>query len=237
MYFSGVGALGDLMDDFGVDVAPGLLDDWFRGRRELSEVLAEVSKSPVNAFFQGIGPQFKIPLELLSQKTFFPDWATPKTIYDRGEYFFKALTLGAEFNAVIGKPSRGYLDTMKDLFIYRIDPGQGAYRDIQDEKVRFLKKRGVVREGFFTSPRNQALYNFKLATRYKDKELQQKFIGEYFANFGTPEGMRTSFRNMDPLHGLDKLQRREFVSQLDVEGLKKLQKAARFYRTTLVGGR
>ena len=236
-YFSNLGALGDFLSWFGLDVAPQLVDDWFRGRRTALEIAQTMAKSPINLIVQGLGPTLKTPAEIAARQTFFPDVFTPRTIRDRGHYLFRSIALGDEYAAIFGKPSRGYLDSLKDLFYYRIDPGQGAYRDILDVKQRFLRRHGRSYAGFADSPRGEALYHFKLSLRYKDGELAKKYLGRYVAAGGTPQGLTTSLRLMHPLAGLNEVERLAFVAGLDADDRRRLGNAERFYVTTLLGGR
>ena len=90
-------------------------------------------------------------------------------------------------------------------------------------------------EGFSISPKSNALYNYKLSIRYKDKEAAQRYLMEYIQLGGTKKGLASSIESMHPLYGLSKKEQAEFVRSLDAEDKQKLIAALRYFETTLKG--
>ena len=166
----------------------------------------------------------------------FPDVFEPGTIRDRGLYLSRSLGLEGEYKAIAGLPSKGYQESLKNFFVYTADPGQGAYADIQDTKRRWLKEQGKGAEGFWLTPKGNALYNLKLAIRYKDEEALRKYMYEYFTLGGTAKGIEESLDRMNPLSGLSKRDRSLFEQSLSSDQVKRLEKAMEFYYGTLKGG-
>jgi hypothetical protein len=232
--FDRIGALGDFLEWFGLDVAPKYVDQWLKEKKTLKEIAVEMAKSPVNQLVQGITPLAKTPAEVITRRGLFPDVFRPRTVRDRMQHTAWGLGLADEYKAVFGKPSRGYAKSLSQTLIYKSDPLQSAYYGIIfEEKKDFLKKKGKVWEGFIITPRGDALYNYKMALRFKDKKAADKYFQEYLLLGGTKKGLKQSLKMMHPLSGLSKADRREFEASLDDEGKRRLEMALRFYGDVL----
>jgi len=234
-YFSGVGALGDILAWFGLDAAPLLVGDWLRGKRTAKEVAISMGKAPFNILAQGLTPVIKMPMELLAKQQFYPDVFEPRQIRDRWAHLWRHVGLSKEFNVLYGLPSRGYIKTLDSFFYYKVDPLSGSYYDIQNMKRRFMKKKGREFSGFASTPRSESLYRYKQSLRYGDKEGAKKWLKSYAVLGGTRSGMRRSLQNMHPLHGLRKMEKVEFMSGLDADDKRKLRNAERYFREVLSG--
>lgn len=244
IYFTRLGALGDFLAWFGLDGAPGLVSDYLNGRRTMKETAIEMAKSPVNAIAQGATPLVKMPLELTTGKSLFPDVTSPRAIRDKGLHFARGFGLAAEYKAMAGLPSRPYKESLDNILAYKADPLQVAYYDILELKYRFLDKIGRGRSGSVVTPRGQALYNLKLAVRYEDKEAFKKYFEVYASYGGTPEDLVKALERLHPLTGLRHKKKGKivlapegiaFLSTLSNEDQEKLVKAEKFYNTVLQG--
>jgi hypothetical protein len=72
-----------------------------------------------------------------------------------------------------------------------------------DKKRQFEKSQGKTPSTILNdNPRSKALYNFKLALKYKDKKAAYKYLEAYFENGGTGRGITQSLSTMSPLYGL-----------------------------------
>ena len=144
-----------------------------------------------------------------------------------------------------GKPSRGYKESLKNTFIYTINPGESAYRTVFDLKNDFLKKLGKTSEGFWLTPAGDALYNMKLSMKYGDKQAFSKYFTEYVsvaAQQGRTkeqikQGMTDSLKAMHPLSGLNKQEQAIFTNGLNKENQDTLIQAIQFYNEVLSGGK
>lgn len=237
IYFNRIGALGDFLEWFGLDNSPKYVDKWMKGEMTLKEIAEDMVKSPINIIVQGTTPQIKVPAEFITGRTLFPDVFKPGTIRDRGFYLSRVLGLENEYKEIAGLPSKGYADSLKNFFVYSADPGQGAYSEIQETKRRWLKQQGKGAEGFWLTPRGNALYNLKLAIRYKDEEALNKYMYEYYALGGNARGIEESLKRMDPRSGLTKREREQFEESLSLDQVKQLEKAVEFYEVTLRGNK
>jgi hypothetical protein len=246
-YFSRIGALGDLLENFGLDTAPQYINDWFAGKMSLSDIGKEMAKSPANIMVQGSFPFVKLAFETATRRGLFPDVFNPKTIRDRLQHFAGAFGLRNEYDAIAKKPSRGYGESLEGLAIYKVDPGQAAYSDIYSEKSSFLKQKGTLGEGFFLTPQGNALYNYRLALRYGDKEAAKNSFMEYTNLYLKTHGGGTvddviknvnrSIERMQPLSGMDEKTALEFLVWLGDDGRKRLVQAQKFYLEMLAGGK
>jgi len=241
-YFNRIGAIGDLLEWFGLDVAPNNINDWLAGRKSLKEIAKEMAKAPINKVVQGSVPFIKLAGELLARRSTFPDAFRPRTIRDRMEHFARSFGLGHEYKAIMGKPSRPYKDTLYGLAVYKIDPLESAYNNIWAEKQRFLKTIGRTGEGFFITPSGNAMYNAKLAWRYGDEEAAKKYTTKYLQEYAKSHPELTSqevferaaknfdnaMNRMNPLHDLTPRQQDQFAEFLGKDGVEELLKALEF---------
>ncbi|HHX27485.1 MAG TPA: hypothetical protein GX716_00595, partial [Firmicutes bacterium] len=237
-YFDRLGAVADFLEWFSMDAPQQVVSDWLSGKITLKDALINMAKAPLNKIWQSMAWVKMVTESFLGVKT-FPDVFDSRPIRDRWQYIFDQVGLGEEYKHLAGLPHRSYLDRIQNLFIYADDPGEGSYYDILDEKRKFLKKIGKATEYTGTiSPRSNALYNLKLALRYEDKDAMEKYLAEYIQLGGTAQGLKTSLRNLDPLHGLSQAEKQVFITDwLDDAGRERLEQAIRFYKTVLLGQR
>lgn len=242
LYFDRLGFVQDFLSWFGMDEAPLTAKDLINGKMTLKEFAVESAKAPVNKLWQSLGPHIKLPVEEALGSRTYPDVFKPGRIRDRWQYLAESFGLGNEYKQLAGKPvptiegsrGRGYFGSLRDVFTYSADPGQSAYYDILDEKRRYMKKLNKP-DGYSTSPRSDALYNFKLSIRYKDKEAARKYLLEYVMLGGTDKGLAQSLKTMDPLYGLNDEEKIAFVVSLNTEDRQKLVRALQYYQTVLLG--
>lgn len=248
-YFNRMGTLDDFISWFGLDHAPRFVGDYLSGKKTMKELLKAQAKKtyegPANKVWQGAAPFMKLTGELVSGRSTFPDVFQRGTIRDRNLHLARAFGLENEYIAMAGKPSKGYGESLKNLFMYRIDPGEAAYRTIFDLKGDFMKKLGKTSEGFWLTPTGDALYNMKLALRYDDKEAFSKYFSEYAAlsaaqgktNEDIRKGVARSVKNMHPLSGMNEQVRDAFVVSLNSDDKEALSQALKFYQDILAGNR
>ena len=233
--FTRVGALGDLLDWFGLGVAPQYIDALMKGKMTPKEIAIDMAKSPANIVVQGGEPFVKLGAELLSRRAIFPDVFNLRTVRDRSLHVMRSVGLENEYIALMQKPSKGYLESLQGFFIYKYDPIQIAYNDFMVLKRKFLETKGEGSEGFWLTSRGNALYDAKLALRYKDDNAAMNAIAKYFDLGGKLEGIKKSIDNMAPLAGLTQQEKRELRDSLDNEDLRTLIKAQLFFEELQTG--
>ncbi len=234
-YFSRIGALGDLLEWFNLDSTPYYINELIGGRMTPKEIAIDMAKAPINKFIQGIEPFSKTTGELLTQRALFPDAFKPKAIRDRWQHITTGLGIENEYNALSGKPSRGYMKTLYGISYYKVDPYEASYNDVISELYRFKKKNGEGGHGFWLSEKSNALYNAKLASKYGDKKAFNKYINIYAKLGGNIKGMEQSLNSMSPLWGLNTVEEQKtFLTWLGEDGEKKMAKAIKFYTDNLL---
>lgn len=250
-YFTRMGTSSDMVEWLGWEDTGPELAAILNGERTLKEIAAaSLFKNPVvNKFWQSAGPHIKLPAELITGYTTYPDISRPRKIRDRLEHVFRQMALQGLYRRATGKPVEpttirsvaeeplsALWDVASKLALYETDPGQSAYWDIQDEKRRYLKSIGKWSEGWSFSARAKALYHIKESIRYGDETAFDKYRTEYRGLGGSPENIQQSLNRLDPMGGLNKQQQAGFYRFLDEDGKQKLEKARQYYRTVLVGG-
>jgi len=229
LYFSRLGALNDFLEWFGLDTAQQDIKDILDGKKTLKEQAIDMAKSPVNKIAGGISPFFKTPAEIALGKKTYPDVFKPSQIRDTPQYVAQTLGVKGEFDALTGKPTRPYLESLSDAVMYDVDPKESAFYKVAELKSKFKEQKGDSGEGFFQSPRSKALYNYKLALKYGDVKAEGKYLQEYISLGGNKKGMETSLESMDPLSGLSKKNKKEFVESLTPKEQTTLKQAQEYY--------
>jgi hypothetical protein len=233
VYFSRLGALNDFLEWFGLDTAGQDIKDLLNGKKTIKEQLLDMVKSPVNKLASGVTPLYKTPAELATGQQLYPDVFSPKPIRDKGQYASQSIGLRKEYDLAADKPQRPYLDSWKDLFVYKADPEESAYWDFANIKSQFNKKKYGEGGSFTKNDRSMALYNYKLALRYKDQAAAKKYLEQYKKLGGTSDGLKQSLQSMDPLYGVKVKDRKEFINSLTEADKKKLELARKYYKEVL----
>jgi hypothetical protein len=103
-----------------------------------------------------------------------------------------------------------------------------------DLKSKYLESIGKHSSfGGTTSEKSLALYNMRKAARLGDKEAYRRYLLAYVKAGGTLQGMNTSFRNLDPLAGLNAQEKKGFIDWLNPGDKARLLKANQFYQQML----
>jgi hypothetical protein len=236
IYFDRMGMLSDFLSNFGLDGAHRLVPQVLSGKITMTEAAKEMAKGPLNVVVGGVSPYFKWPAELLTSRKSFPDVTKMGTIRDKKLYIAEQLRLGDEYKALFGLPFEGYEKTIKNLFVYTSDPGRAAYVDIMEEKRRFAERMGKEEEGYFITAKGNAMFNYKLALRYKDFAAAEHYLDEYIAKGGTGQGFVRSMQALNPLYAMNPMDRMQFMASLNDEGMKKLERAMDYYIDILAQG-
>jgi hypothetical protein len=243
-----MGTLDDFISWFGLDYATKFVNQLIQGKLSWKELLKEQAtktyQAPVNKLVQGAAPFTKLTAELISRKSTFPDVFKTGTVRDRWLHIARSIGLENEYIAMSGKPSMGYADSVKNLFLYKVSPGEAAYRNLFDMKDAFMKKTGRSSEGFWLTPTGDALYNMKLSLKYDDKEAFSKYLTEYVSlsrqqgkdNAQIKQGIKGSIQRMHPLSNMNEKIKIEFINSLNKDDQDTLLKAVEFYNEVLSGG-
>lgn len=236
-YIDRLGVTTDMLEWFGLDAAPQLVNDYLKNRKSEKEIALEIAKSPVKKIVNGINPFIKTPLELLFRKQAFPDVFNSQTIRDRKAFLARQFTLIDEYKALFDIPSEGYATSLKKAIVSEADPQRAAYNDVVSRKYEYLKKIGKPPGSSPYTPKSNALYNLKNAVRYKNPRQAAKYYIEYRSFGGTNETFDNSIERLNPLSGFpknDMSQAGSFLIYLGEDGRAKLDDAFKYYKESIV---
>jgi hypothetical protein len=159
----------------------GLSDlvDLAKGEKSVTDQMAEMAKAPALKLAAGISPLYKVPAELLSGESYWPDFLNPRPIRDRFEHIANAFSLGTVYKQLAGKPNKGFGEWSK-LLISSTDPGESAYYK-NWEKVRAWREKLGKDDvgGHKPSTKANALYYYKQAMKYQDVDAAWKYYVKY----------------------------------------------------------
>jgi hypothetical protein len=216
------------MDDFITEIQQ--LND---GQISWGDILENKAKAPVNKLVQAITPLYKMPMEMLTKRSFFPDTFNPSIVRDPARNIAKSLSLENEYDLLLNKPSRGYLRSWTQSVITSFDPDETAYYDIVALKYDFMEKNlGISGSSDFTSPRSEAYREYKQALRFKDKEAEENAV-EKMRKLGIEySDLQRSLNAADPLSGLSNENEDKFIDWLNGFQKEKLKRAQKYYEET-----
>ena len=233
LYFDRIGAMADVLDWFALDSFWPEVKDILNGQQTVAGYLKKMGSAPFSKAMNAVNPVIKTPYELAMGRTIYPDMGNPRMIRDVGGYIASSLGLSWEYRTAAGEPGPKYFswDRIRGLFTYSQDAYEGAYFYILDRKREFQERvLGKTFDGFATSKRGNALRRLKTALRFKDQANVDRALKEYAAAGGTRKGLKVSMQNMDPLHGLNKQEKKQFYNWLSEEDRKFLTRAMKYYR-------
>jgi len=236
------GALADALSWFGAEDAPQDIKNLANGKKTFFEWLGEGGMSAANRFVQGFRPDIKLGAELISGKTYWPEFWNSRPIRDRAEHITRMFALDMPYRRLVGKPLRGntvheriFADLM-NLAVGITDPKEATYyeaRSLAREYLESLPKNlGIQTPTIEPTDRGNALYNYKKALKFGDIKAAEKYLKAYGALGGTYKGLNISIKKAHPLAGVPVRHRQGFVKSLDKGERDKLKKAIQWYETT-----
>lgn len=227
------GAASDALGWFGIGDAVGAISEVEKGRGSVLDVVKAVAKAPVQKVAGGITPMLTQPIEAATGKKLWPDVFNPRPIRDGWRNFFSTFSLENEYDAARGKPTRGYASSWMGAITYSRDPGEMAYDEARGIAYDWLKReKGQDSGTFSTTPRAEAMYDYKKALRFGDTEAADAALDKMI-ELGMDQGdLAASIKRASPLGPIAKKDRAAFVQSLTDEEFKKLEAADEWYRKT-----
>ena len=186
------------------------------------------------------GPVIKLPATAILKKNFFPDVLDARTIpdYDMRRAIISQMTDDFTADRIEATVNKDYL-APKDLgtwakqLILQVrqrDPESWAFYGIKDKAAAFVEQRtGQSRDMSYNAPDQQVLRNFRKAIYQGDPETAAKFYLRLLDLGYTSERFTASIRAQEPLAGVPKDLRREFVASLSEGERAQLERAYQFY--------
>ena len=157
------GAFSDALSWFGMGDYTESIKSLTGGQMDAQDMLKKMFLATPNKLANSASPFIKLAGELITGKSIYPDISKPMPIRDKSEHVARFFALDEEYKALAGKPSKGYLDSLKNLLVYESDPGEIAYHNTRQQLYRFLEKRGIESPSAEPNERSKALYYFKPA--------------------------------------------------------------------------
>ena len=234
LYFDKVGALMDNLEWFGQDDSPFApfvndVKEIFNGRQTFTGFVMKLITSPINKVVSGINPLVKTPFELWTGKSLYPDFTHPRNIRDGWQYMAQSFGMSWPYKAITGKPVDNWQE-FKRLFLYQADAEEAAYFYtlglVRQYQERVLGKHSG---SFSITPRGNVLQNLRTAIRLGNQADVQRYLAEYYRLGGDKKGLKSSMRNMNPLHGLTKAEQQHFLQWISPEDRKYLNRANSFF--------
>ena len=228
-YFDRIGALADAADWLSLDSIFLDAKELMNGQQSLGSYMKKMAQAPVSKVIGQLNPMLKMPIELATGRSLYPDAFHSRTIKDNGQYLAQTVGLEWPYKAITGKP-RSDADELTKLLLYSVEPDEAAYFQTLD-KVRQFQERVLDKhfDGFATTKRGQVLRELKTAMRHKDKAAIRRYLREYAKLDGTKKGLQQSMKAMDPLHGLSKEEKKQFLKWITAEDRKYLRRAERYF--------
>ena len=226
----------DNLEWFGQDnsyFAPFLNDirEIFNGRQTFSDFVGKLISAPISKAVNALNPLLKTPMELIAGKSVYPDITNPRNINSAGKYIAQSLGLSWPYKVLTGELHSTWHE-FKNLFVYSSDADEAAYFYtlglVRQFRENVLGKKSY---SFSTSKRGQALRNLKSALRLGNSEAVQRYLREYYSLDGTRQGLKSSMRNMNPLHSLNKKEQQQFLRWISDDERKYLNRANKYFHS------
>jgi|GEM_PF-3015242 len=224
------GAFSDVLAWAGLEDYPESFKKLQAGQMDAKEMLKKMALATPNKLVNAASPFTKLAGELMTGKSIYPDMTKPMPIRDRTEHVARFFALDEEYKALAGKPSKGYLNSLKNLLVYESDPGENAYHDIKQQVGRFLEKHGREQTTAEPTERSKALYYFRQAMKYRDREAVDHYKAEYLKAGGKPENLYQSIKRQHPLSGLPLHMRHQFLKSLSAQDRDNIGLAIDWYK-------
>lgn len=227
------GAFSDALSLLGMGDASAGFKRYLDGQGSLGDVLVATAKAPVNRTVTGLNPMIGVPAEQALGKELWPDIFNPRDIKDRWRHVFSTFSVEHEYDALMGKPSRGYGRSWEESVVYRRDPGEMAYDEAKGVAYDWLERvKGQSSTGSQVSPRSSALRDYRLAIKFGDEKAAEKALEAYYSFEGNDDGLEASIKRQHPLGPIAKKDRDDFLDSLTPEQLETFSLAEQWYEET-----
>lgn len=229
-YFDRIGALADTAEWGGLDNIFIDAMDIKDGRLSWADYMKKVITAPVGKLLNQVNPLFRMPYELATGRTIFPDVSNPRNIRDNGQYIAQTFGLSWPYKSATGQIHSNWNEFV-NIFANSTDADEAAYfyslGKVRQFQERVLDQSSDV--GIATTQKGKVLQKLKQALRMHDNETVRECLKEYKKLGGSDKGFKASMRSMNPLFGLDKDEQKRFLQWITDDDKKYLRRANRFF--------
>ena len=230
------GALSDALSWFGLENVGKAARDYELGRGSLVDVLTAAPKAAINKVATSLSPVITVPVEAATGKKLWPDVFNTRANRDPWRNLFQTVSLENEYDMAQGLPTRGYGRSWQEAVIYRRDPGEIAYNEGRGIAYDWLQReKGQSFEGGFSTPRGNAMRDYRTALRYGDREAAAKALDE-MVKLGVDAGdFSAMVKRAAPLGPIPKKDQAAFIAQLTEDERQTMVRAQEWYNATFLG--
>lgn len=234
------GAWRDLLSAVGIGNPLAIAEDVVRGRKTVGEVASDAAWGLPNRVMQGVAPWYKLPAELASRQSLYPDVRRPVPIRDRAEYLAGQAALRTLYGTVTGKPMpaelRGWRGVVQSWVVQYTDPGEAQYWMARHDALRWAKDHRLgASQAIVIGERGNAMYYWKQALRYGDRDAARRWRAEYQRAGGTAQGMMSAIAEAHPLSALPRAAWNAYAADLKGEKRQTLQGAVKWWMDVYSG--
>jgi hypothetical protein len=227
------GAMSDVLNWAALEDYPDDIMDLANKKSTIGEKAKEAGISTLSKLFNGIGPQYKTPLEMYGKTKRYPTIDKPRPVRDVYEHLAGVLSVDKPYRLIAGKPTKGIAAEGEGALIYKSIPGEAAYYDMLNKARKFLDQK-TEGEKISITPTEKAndLYYYKQAIRFGDMKAAKKYRDRYKAKGGDYSSMIQSFERMGPMSaysGENAQYIDEFEKSLTPKEFDKLNRAQAWY--------
>jgi hypothetical protein len=187
----------------------------------------------------GAHPPLVKTIEVMAGIQLFPDPLHPRPTRDRLQNLLNIVSLDkiyARHWADYPAPG-GVGRELAELALYMSDPGEQAYHEIRRKAISFLRTVNFQPPEMRPTPKQNALYYYKKAIKYDDREQANRWLQRYKELGGTISGINKSISKSRPMSFIPIKFRAQFLQDLSSREKKQLKMAERWWRETYVEGR
>jgi hypothetical protein len=239
LHFPRVGNINDILEWIDLDELRDSAVAAWDGRKPWHGAVWDVVRGgPMEKLFLSVGHHIKYFVEASTNQTYYPNIDRPRSIESWPEKIAQDFGFGDLYRTAFEQPRRSLTlgERAADVVLYRSDPGESAYYDTLEAKRSWLRKEGIPDSNFTgQKPTTVALRNMKKALRYKDQAAFNKYLTQYIELGGTESGLDSSIKAIDPMAGLNKQQKLDFIESLTAEDKRRLYQAIEYYNETFSG--
>lgn len=232
------GALSDFLGWFGFEDAVAAIGEVQKGRADVEDILTAVAKAPINKVAGGITPLIKMPVELLSGQSFWPDVFNPRSIKDGKRHVARLFSVENEYDWLADRPTRGYMSSIEQAVVTKRDPEENAYNRSRGLAYDWLRKeKGTEGSSNIQSPRSKALYDWRLAKKFRDREAERNARRDMYRLGMSEKDIEVSVKRAHPLGMIPENARNKFIETLTATERRQLRRAIQWYAKTFLDGR